>query len=81
MNKKTIKLENNKEYFAINELTENNITYLLLMNIDNESDIVIAKKITDNNEDYVVIVSEKNIINDLKPKFKLLVDSDKNIYS
>ena len=38
MNKKIIKLENNKEYFEISEINENNITYLLLINVDNEFD-------------------------------------------
>ena len=80
MNKKTIKLENNKEYFSISELNENNETYLLLMNIDNESDIVIAKKLTINNEDFITIVTSEDTINNLKVKFKSLVDADKNIY-
>ena len=31
MNKKLLKLENNKEYFMINELEDNGIKYLLLL--------------------------------------------------
>ena len=48
MNKKILKLENNKEYFSISELTEDGINYLLLMNVDNEYDVKIVKKIQEN---------------------------------
>jgi len=81
MNKKVIRLENNKEYFAISELDDNNIKYLLLMNVDNESDIIVAKKINVNNEDYIEEVTQADILSDLKPKFKSLIDNEKNIYA
>ena len=42
MNNKILKLENNKEYYTISTLTEDNINYLLLMNVDNEYDIKIV---------------------------------------
>ena len=81
MNKKLLKLENNKEYFMINELEDNGIKYLLLMNVDNEYDIKIVKKVTIDEEDYIIDVKQNDIILSLKDKFKALVDSDKNIYS
>ena len=81
MNKKVIKLENNKEYFIINELIENNIKYILVMNVDNESDVKIVKQITDNNEEYIIDVKDEALLNDLKQKFKSLVDQEKNNYA
>ena len=81
MNKKIIKLENNKEYFEISELEENNIKYLLLINVDNEFDSKIVKKVTIDNEDYIIEIEQGDILLDLKSKFKSLVDKDKNIYS
>lgn len=71
MNKKLIKLENNKEYFQISELEDNGIKYLLLINIDNEADIKIVKKVSDNNEEYIIEIEKGDIINDLKNKLIL----------
>lgn len=81
MNKKIIKLENNKEYFSISELEENGIKYLLLINIDNEEDIKIAKKVSDNNEEYIIEIENDDILIDLKNKFKSLVEEDKKNYA
>ncbi len=79
MNKKILKLENNKEYFSISELTEDGINYLLLMNVDNEYDVKIVKKIQENEEDYIIEIEKGDILLSLKEKFKSLVDKDKNI--
>ena len=79
MNKKVIKLENNKEYFQISELEDNGVKYLLVMNVDNESDVKIVKKVSEAGEDYIIDV-EGDILTDLKNKFKSLVDTDKQIY-
>ena len=81
MNNKILKLENNKEYYTISRLTEDNINYLLLMNVDNEYDIKIVKKVNINNEDYIIEIKQGDIINSLKEKFKELVDKEKNIYA
>ena len=81
MNKKIIKLENNKEYFEISEITENNITYLLLINVDNEFDSKIVKKVTIDGEDYIIEIEQGDILIDLKSKFKSQIEKDKNIYS
>ena len=80
MNKKIIKLENNKEYFQISELDEMNVKYLLLMNIDDESDIKIVKRVSDNGIDAIVEIEDSNILIGLKNKFKILVDEEKKIY-
>lgn len=80
MNKKVIKLENNKEYFQISELIENNEKYILLMNVDNESDIKIAKKVSEGLEEYIIELEDASIINTLKNKFKSLVEADKKNY-
>lgn len=81
MNKKILKLENNKEYFEISEITENNITYLLLINVDNEFDSKIVKKVTIDGEDYIIEIEQGDILIDLKSKFKSQIEKDKNIYS
>lgn len=80
MNRKIIKLENNKEYFQISELNENGNLYLLLINIDNESDIKIVKKVSDVNEDFIAEIEDESIINDLKTKFKSFIEEDKKNY-
>lgn len=81
MNKKILKLENNKEYFEISEINENNITYLLLINVDNEFDSKIVKKVTIDGEDYIIEIEQGDILIDLKSKFKSQIEKDKNIYS
>lgn len=81
MNKKIIKLENNQEYFMISSLEENNITYLLLINVDKEYDIKIVKKVSIDNEDYIIEIEQGDILQDLKSKFKIAIDNEKNIYA
>lgn len=78
MNKKILKLENNKEYFMVQSILEDGINYLLLMNIDDEKDTKIVKKVTIDNEDYILDVEQGDILLSLKTKFKDLVDSEKN---
>ena len=78
MNKKIIKLENNKEYYMVQSILEEGTTYLLLMNIDNEYDTKIVKKVTIDNEDHIEDVEQQDILLSLKSKFKELVDSEKN---
>ena len=80
MNKRILKLENNKEYFMISELNENNINYLLLMNVDNESDVKIVKRISSDQEDYIEDVVQGDLLIGLKQKFKSLVEAEKKSY-
>lgn len=80
MNKKIMKLENNKEYFVISEINEDNINYLLIMNIDDESEVKIVKKVIENGENFTVDVDDINILTSLKQKFKELVENDKKLY-
>lgn len=80
MNKKILKLENNKEYFAISAIQDNEINYLLLINVDNEFDSKIVKKVSDGNEDYIIDIDQGDILLELKSKFKEAVDKEKNIY-
>ena len=76
MNKKIMKLENNKEYFQISSIEENNENYLLLINVDNESDIKIVKK----SEDYVVEIESEDELNNLKNKFRKIIEEEKKNY-
>lgn len=72
-NKKILKLENNKEYFVLNQIIDNDDTYLLVLNVDNEYDIKICKKIIINEEDFILDVDDEALLNDLKSRFKELV--------
>lgn len=81
MNRKTLKLENNKEYFEIQTLQEDNITYALIINVDNEYDVKIVKKVNLDNEDYIIELQQGSIIDDLKNKFKSIIDKDRENYS
>ena len=76
MNKKIIRLENNKEYFQISELEENNIKYLLLINVDNETDVKIVKK----ENDYIIEIESLDELNNLKNRFREIIDEEKKIY-
>lgn len=75
-NKKILKLENNKEYFVLNQIIDGDDTYLLTLNVDNEYDIKVCKKITDNGEDYVVDVDNESLLLDLKSRFKELISEE-----
>ena len=70
---KILKLENNKEYFVLETIIENNDTYVLVVNVDNEFDTKICKKVTTNEEDYIIDVDNESLLNDLKSRFKELV--------
>lgn len=72
---KILKLENNKEYFVLEQIVDNNDTYLLVVNVDNEYDIKICKKIITNDEDFVIDVDNESLISDLKVRFKDLVST------
>lgn len=77
---KIIKLENNKEYFVIETLVENNIDYLLLLNLVDDKEIKIVKKITENDEDYIVDITDEKDLSNLKSRFKeILEDEQKKI--
>lgn len=77
MDKKILKLENNKEYFMIEELKEDNINYLLLMNVDNEFDLKIVKKFSIGEEYYIVDIEDEQLLTNLKGKFKQIVENEK----
>ena len=68
---KIIKLENNKEYFVIETLVDNNI---------DDKKIKIVKKITENDEDYIVDITDEKDLSNLKSRFKeILEDEQKKI--
>ena len=72
---KILKLENNKEYFVLEQIVDNNDTYVLVVNVDNEYDIKICKKVVTNDEDYIIDVDNETLISDLKVRFKDLVST------
>lgn len=77
---KIIKLENNKEYFVMETLVDNNIDYLLLLNLVDDKKIKIVKKITENYEDYIVDITDEKDLSNLKSRFKeILEDEQKKI--
>ena len=77
---KIIKLENNKEYFVIETLIDNNIDYLLLLNLVDDKEIKIVKKITENDEVYIVDITDEKDLSNLKSRFKeILEDAQKKL--
>ncbi|MBO5183541.1 MAG: hypothetical protein J6B64_03980 [Bacilli bacterium] len=79
-NKQILKLENNREYFKLQEINHGGINYFLIMNVDNESDIKIVKKILIDDEDYIIDIEDEKLLTELKSKFKSMVDEDKEIF-
>lgn len=75
-NKKILKLEDNKEYFVLDQILDNDDTYLLVLNVDNEYDIKICKKIIINEEDFILDVDNESLLSDLKSRFKELVSEE-----
>lgn len=73
---KIIKLENNKEYFVIESLIDNNITYLLLLNLVDEKEIKIVKKVNENDEDYLIDITNDNDLLNLKVRFKEILETE-----
>ena len=77
---KIVKLENNKEYFVLETLIDNNINYMLLLNLVNDKEIKIVKMILDNGEEYFVEITDDKELTSLKSRFKeILEDEQKKI--
>ena len=70
---KIVKLENNKEYFVLETLIDNNINYMLLLNLVDDKEIKIVKMILDNGEEYFVEITDDKELTSLKFFFLNLV--------
>lgn len=74
---KIVKLENNKEYFVLETLIDNNINYMLLLNLVDDKEIKIVKMILDNGEEYFVEITDDKELISLKSRFKDILDEQK----
>lgn len=74
---KIVKLENNKEYFVLETLIDNNINYMLLLNLVDDKEIKIVKMILDNGEEYFVEITDDEELTSLKSRFKDILDEQK----
>lgn len=74
---KIIKLENNKEYFVLETLIDDNINYMLLLNLVDDKEIKIVKIILDNGEEYFVEITDERKLTSLKSRFKDILDEQK----
>lgn len=74
---KIIKLENNKEYFVIESINDGDINYILLLNLIDQNEIKISKKIFENGQDYILDVNDLKDISNLKLRFKEQLDKDR----
>ena len=74
---KIVKLENNKEYFVLETLIDNNINYMLLLNLVDDKEIKIVKMILDNGEEYFVEITDDKELTSLKSRFKDILDEQK----
>lgn len=52
-----VKLEDGKEYFIIDEITENNNTYVYLTNVEDSQSFCIRKVLNEGTEQYLVGLS------------------------
>lgn len=73
---KIIKLENNKEYFIIESMDDGNATYLLLLNLVDDKEIKIVKKILENGEEYISEINDERILSSLKSRFKDILEGN-----
>ena len=74
---KIVKLENNKEYFVLETLIDNNINYMLLLNLVDDKEIKIVRMILDNGEEYFVEITDDKELTSLKSRFKDILDEQK----
>lgn len=74
---KIVKLENNKEYFVLETLIDNNINYMLLLNLVDDKEIKIVKMILDNGEEYFIEITDEKELISLKSRFKDILDEQK----
>ncbi|MBR6690862.1 MAG: DUF1292 domain-containing protein [Bacilli bacterium] len=62
MNIETVKVEN-KNYYIVNELEANNNLYLYLVNENDNSDIIIRKKVIINDEEFLTGLDDEEEFN------------------
>ena len=80
LNHQIVTLDNNKKYFVLSELIENNNTYYLIVNTDNESDIKIVLK---GEKDNKIIFSDvdSSEVSELSKKFKESLENEQKMYA
>ena len=54
-----ITLEDNKDYNVMKKIEQNGFTYLLLSNVDDDTDICVRKEINKDDSSYIAMLSNK----------------------
>ncbi len=54
-----ITLEDNKDYNVMDKIEQNGFTYLLLANVDDDTDICVRKEIIKDGSSYIAMLSDE----------------------
>lgn len=81
VNHRIVTLENNNKYFVLQELTEGEKKYCLILNIDNENDIKIMEEEKDENGLSLIDISDEELLKKLSEKFKVSIKKEQEMYN
>ncbi len=81
VNHRIVTLENNNKYFVLQELTEEEKKYCLILNIDNENDIKIMEEEKDENGLSLIDISDEELLKKLSEKFKVSIKKEQEMYN
>lgn len=81
VNHRIVTLENNNKYFVLQELTEEEKKYCLILNIDNENDIKIMEEEKDENGLSLIDISDEELLKKLSKKFKVSIKKEQEMYN
>lgn len=74
-------LNDNQKYFVLEQLSEDNKDYCLILNVDNENDIKIVEKVIDGIKTGFADVTDKELISRLSIKFKSAIEKIVEMYA
>ena len=72
---KTIILEDGIEYYVVDELELDNITYYYLANMEDDTDICVRKKTFENNEEFMSMLDNEQELSKVLAAFSKKYDN------
>lgn len=81
VNHRIVTLENNNKYFVLQELTEEEKKYCLILNIDNENDIKIMEEEKEENGLSLIDINDEELLKKLSEKFKVSIKKEQEMYN
>ncbi len=81
INHQIVTIDNNKKYFVLHELSNNDKRYCLMLNIEDEKDIQIMEKVSEDEEIRFFSVEDETLLKELADKFNTAIKKEQDMYN